>query len=43
MLLAIDVGNTNIVLGVFAGARADAQLAARDGPRADGRRTRSAW
>ena len=42
MLLAIDVGNTNIVLGVFDGTAARAQLAAADAARADVRRARAA-
>ena len=42
MLLAIDVGNTNIVLGVFDGDDARPELAAADAARADGRRARPA-
>ena len=42
MLLAIDVGNTNIVLGVFDGATLDPELAAADAARADVRRARPA-
>ena len=42
MLLAIDVGNTNIVLGVFDGADAGPELAAADAARADVRRARPA-
>ena len=42
MLLAIDVGNTNIVLGVFDGDHARPELAAADAARADVRRARAA-
>ena len=42
MLLAIDVGNTNIVLGVFDGDDARPELAAADAARAHGRRARPA-
>ena len=40
MLLAIDVGNTNIVLGVFDGARLTRKLAAGDDAGTHGRRSR---
>jgi len=42
MLLTIDVGNTNSVLGVFSRRRADRKLAFDDGTRADDRRIWSA-
>ena len=43
MLLAIDVGNTNIVLGVFDGSDADPELAAADAARADRPTSSGCW
>ncbi len=37
MLLAIDIGNTNITLGVYEGERLRGDLACGDGPRSDAR------
>ena len=43
MLLAIDVGNTNMVIGVFDANDADSELAAADAARTDLRRARVCW
>ena len=37
MLLAIDIGNTNITLGVYEGERLRRDLARGDGPRSHAR------